>query len=97
MTPAANLPSVSLKPVANNGNTNRLLTPQSELVEKKFIYMLTLYILLNGVHKKCKNFLIEDVFDLPPVSKKKFETVLMGYSWAGGKLINKKNLKSKIS
>ncbi len=28
---------------------------------------------------------------------KKFETVLMGYSGAGGKLIHKKNQKQKIS
>jgi hypothetical protein len=28
---------------------------------------------------------------------KKFETILMGYSGAGGKLIHEKNQKSKIS
>jgi hypothetical protein len=52
------------------------------------------------------------VANLPPVSltpvvpltceylrefSKKFETVLMGYSGAGGKLIHKKNQKQKIS
>jgi hypothetical protein len=65
--------------------------------------------LLKGV----TNFLIEDFFDLPQVSttlvvhlklqisprifKKNFETVLVGYSGAGGKVIHEKNLNSKIS
>ena len=57
-------------------------------------------------------FLIEDFSHLPPVSTtsvvnlqlrispqnlKKFETVLMGHSGAGGKLIDEKNQKQKIS
>ncbi len=47
--------------------------------------------------------MIEDFFHLPPVSTtpvvhlelKKFKTVVMVYSGAGGKLINEKNQKSK--
>jgi hypothetical protein len=34
---------------------------------------------------------------LANISSKKFETVLMGYSGAGGKLIHEKNQKQKIS
>jgi hypothetical protein len=63
-------------------------------------------------NKIIKNFLIEDFFHLPPVSttpvvnlelrispriKKKIETVLMGHSGAGGKLIHEKNQEQKIS
>ncbi len=67
--------------------------------------MLTL--LSKGVPTKIiKIFLIEDFSHLPPVSttqvvnlelgylrefSKNFETVLMGYSGAGGKLIDEKN------
>jgi hypothetical protein len=50
---------------------------------------------------------MEDFFHLPPVVNlelpisqqllEKFETVLMGHSGAGGKLIHKKNKKQKIS
>ncbi len=62
--------------------------------------------------KIIKTFLIEDFFYLPPESmtllvhlelrlfswiSKKFETTLMGYSGAWGKLNNKTNLMSKIS
>jgi hypothetical protein len=54
-------------------------------------------------------FLIEDFSHLPPVSttpvvnlepgisRRIFETVLMGYSGAGGKLIDERNQKRKIS
>jgi hypothetical protein len=38
-----------------------------------------------------------DAPSLANISEKKFETVLMGYSVAGGKLIHEKNLKQKIS
>ncbi len=63
-------------------------------------------------NKIIKIFLIEDFFHLPPVSltpvanlelrispefSEKFETVLMEYSGAGGKLIHEKNQKQKIS
>jgi hypothetical protein len=63
-------------------------------VKKKIVYILTL--LPKGV-------LMEDFFHLPESCEylrefsKKFETVLMGYSGAGGKLIHEKNLTSKIS
>jgi hypothetical protein len=61
--------------------------------------------------KIIKIFLFEDFFHLPPVSttpvvnlelqylrefSKKFETVLMGYSGAGGKMIHEKNQNRKI-
>jgi hypothetical protein len=39
---AANLPPVSLTPLANNGNNIRLLTPESELEGKNF-YICFLY------------------------------------------------------
>jgi hypothetical protein len=63
-------------------------------------------------NKIIKIFLIEDFFHLPPVSTtpvailelrisprifEKFETVLMGYSGAGGKQIHEKNQEQKIS
>ncbi len=63
-----------------------------------------------GPNKIIKVFLMEDFSHLPPVSttpvvnlelrrefSKKFEMVLMGYSIAGGKLIDEKNQKRKIS
>ncbi len=59
------------------------------------------------VLKKIKYFPIEIFFDLPPVVHlqlrisprifEKIRMVLMGYSGAGGKLIQEKNLKLKIS
>jgi hypothetical protein len=64
--------------------------------------MLTL-LSLGGPTKLSKIFLIEDFFHLPPMSttpvqiSKKFETVLMGYSGAGGILIYEKIQKQKIS
>jgi hypothetical protein len=63
-------------------------------------------------NKIIKIYLIEDFSYLPPVSRhrwstlsceylgefsKKFETVLLGYSRTGGKLIDEKNQKRKIS
>jgi hypothetical protein len=42
--------------LANNGNKIKLLTPQSELEEKKYITCL---------NKKFKTFMIEDFFHLP--------------------------------
>ncbi len=52
-------------------------------------------------NKIIKNFLIEDFFHLSceylREFSKKFETVLMEYSGAGGKLIHEKNQKQKIS
>ncbi len=71
-----------------------------------------MYTCVNSTIQRCpnkiiKNFLIEDFSQLPPVStlsceylrefSKNFETVLMGYSGAGGKLIDEKNQKRKIS
>ena len=71
-----------------------------------------MYTCVNSTIQRCpnkiiKNFLIEDFSQLPPVStlsceylrefSKNFETVLMGYSGAGGKLIHEKNQKQKIS
>ncbi len=66
-----------------------------------------LYVNHRCPNKIIKNFLIDDFLDLPPVStlsceylhefSKKFETVLMGYSVAGGKLIHEKNQEQKIS
>jgi hypothetical protein len=69
-----------------------------------------IYIYVNSTIKRCSNkitkiCLIEDFFHLPPVStlsceylqefSKTFETVLMGYSGAGGKLIHEKYQKQK--
>ncbi len=81
-----------MTPVANNGNTIRLLTPESELEEKNYLYVDST---IQRCKKKCKHFLIEDFFDLPLVSttpvvhhklrlsranfRKKFGKVLMGY------------------
>jgi hypothetical protein len=60
-------------------------------------------------NKIMKIFLIEDFFHLPPVSTtlvvnlelrispRIFEKILMGYSGAGGKLIDEKNKNQKIS
>ncbi len=77
---------------------------------QKIIYMLTL--LSKSVPKIIKIFLIEDFFichrccwhrwstlscEYLCEFSKKFETVLMGYSGAGGKLIHEKNQKQKIS
>ena len=72
-----------------------------------------MYICVNHTIQRCPNkiikiFQIEDFFHLPSVSltpvvnlelpiSKKFETVLLEYSGAGGKLINEKNQKQKIS
>ncbi len=89
--PAANLPSVSLTPVAN-------LPPVSTTLVKLVAKFAT------GV--------VETGGNLPPVSLipvvhldlrisprifQKFETVLMRNSGAGGKLIDEKNQKQKIS
>jgi hypothetical protein len=69
-------------------------------------------LLPKGGQTKLLKFLIEGFFHLPPVSTtpvenlelwislrifKKFETVSMEYSGAGGKLIHEKNQKQKIS
>ncbi len=66
-----------------------------------------MYINVNSTIQRCPNkiitiFLIEDFFHLPPVSceylrefSKKFEKVLMGYSGAGGKLIDEKKPEAK--
>ena len=71
--PAANLPpvsttpaSVSMTPVANNGNNIRLLRPKSEHEGK-------MYLLVNSTSQRCPNeiiktFMIEDFLHLPPVS-----------------------------
>ncbi len=71
-----------------------------------------MYICVNSSIQRCPNkiikiFLIEDFSHLPPVVNleleylrefsKNFETVLMGYSEAEGKLIDEKNQKRKIS
>jgi hypothetical protein len=71
-----------------------------------------LYVYVNSTIQRCPNkiiktFLIEDFFHLPPVVNielristrifEKFETALMVYSGAWGKLIHEKNQKSKIS
>jgi hypothetical protein len=107
-TPAANLPPVSTTPVANNAINIRLQIPQSEL-EGKNLYIYVNSTIQRCPNKIIKIFLIEDFFHLPPCQKstlsceyllefsKKFETVLMGYSGAGEKLIQEKNQKQKIS
>ncbi len=76
-----------------------------------------IYIYVNSTTQRCpnkiiKNFLIEDFFHLPPVSKtpvghleprisprifEKVRIAVMVYSGAWGKLIHEKNQKSKIS
>jgi hypothetical protein len=99
LIPAANLPPVSLNWCQIMG----ILTDCWHLkvnLKSKFIYMLTP--LIKGA-KKIKRFSDWRFFDLPPVSTTPVvhllscETVLIGYSGAGGKLIHVKNLKSKIS
>jgi hypothetical protein len=106
-TPAANLPLVSLTPVANKGNNIRLLTPESEL-EGKNLYICFLYY-PKVTKQNYYNFSDERFFPfatgvVDTLSReylrefsKKFETVLMEYSGAGGKLIHEKNQKQKIS
>ncbi len=79
------------------------------LKAKMYIYVIST--IQRCPNKIIKIFLIEDFFHLPPVSltlvatlsceylrefSKKFETVLMGYSGAGGRLIDEKNQKQKI-
>jgi hypothetical protein len=64
--PVANLPPVSTTPVANNGSNIRLLTSESKLERKIYLYV-------NSTTQRCpkkiiKTFLIEDFFHLPPVS-----------------------------
>jgi len=70
------IPLVSLIPAANNGNTIRLLTPKVSLKKKVYLY----------ADSTCTNCEYLREFS------KKFETVLIGYSGAGGKLIHEKNL-----
>jgi hypothetical protein len=94
-TLAVNLPPVSITMVANSWNNIRLLTPLSELEGKNYLYV-------NSTTQRCtskiiKTYLIEDFFYLLPVNckylhgfSKKFETALMGYSGAWGKLIHDK-------
>ncbi len=77
------------------------------LKAKSYIYINS--IIQRCPNKIINIFLIEDFFHLPLVSAtlvvnlelrifwKKFETVLMEYSRAGGYLIHKKNQKQKIS
>ncbi len=99
LTPAANLPPVSLTPVANNWNNIRLQTPESELEAKIYIYVSSTT--QRWPNKIIKIFLIEDFLHLSckylREFSKKFETVLMEDSGAGGKLIHEKNQKQKIS
>ncbi len=83
-----NLPPVSLTPVANLPPV--LLKPVAILppVSLTPVANLPPVTLIPVVHLYCE-YLRE--------FSKKFETVLMGYSGAGGKLIHEKNQKQKIS
>jgi hypothetical protein len=85
LTPAANLTPVSLTPVAKLPPVS---TAQGKLVAK----------FAAGVVETGGKFAtgVVDTGGAPRLAKK-FETVLMGYSGAGGKLIHKKNQKQKIS
>ncbi len=106
----ANLPPVTLTPVANNWSNIRLQTPESEL-ESKNLYMFPLLPKGDQIKLlKCfwlKNFSICHQCrwhrwqtlscEYLREFSKKIETVLMEYSGAGGKLIHEKNQKQKIS
>ncbi len=99
---------VLLTPVANNGNNIRLQTPESEL-EGKNIYMF--HLLPKGDQTKLLKFFWLKIFSICHRCRwhrwqtlsceyfrefsKKFETVLLEYSGAGGKLIHEKNQKQK--
>jgi hypothetical protein len=91
LTPAANLPPVSLTPVANLPPVS---TAQGKLVAKFAAGVvdtggnLPPVLLTPVVHLDLR---------ISPRIFEKFETVLMGHSGAGGKLIHKKNQKQKIS
>jgi hypothetical protein len=81
LTPAANLPPVSLTPVANLPPVS---TAQGDLVAKFAAGVVDLRI-CTLICEYLREF------------SKKFETVLMGYSGAGGKLVHKIDQKQKIS
>jgi hypothetical protein len=92
LTSAENLPPVSLTPVANLPPVS---TAQGKLVAKFAAGLV-------DTGGKFAAGVVDTGGNLPPVSylsefSKKFETVLMGHSGAGGKLIHKKNQKQKIS
>ncbi len=111
LTPVANLPPVSTTPaanLANNGNNIRLQTPESELEGKNF-YMFPLlpkgdqtkllkffWLKIFSICHRCrwhrwKNFSREYLREF----SKKFETVLMEYSGAGGNWFMKRTRSKK--
>ncbi len=91
-----NLPQVSMTPVANNGNTIRLLT--SELEEKNLSVCWLYY---SQVLKKFKNILIEDFLichqcrwhrwcTLSCEYLREFSKRFDGILWGGGELFHEK-------
>ncbi len=107
-TPAATLPPVSLTPVANNWNNIRLQTPEKNLKAK--IYISVSSTTQRWPNKIIKIFWLK-IFSICHRCRwhrwqtlsceylreflKKFETVLMEYSGAGGKLILKRTRSKK--
>jgi hypothetical protein len=91
LTPAANWPLVSLTPVAN-------LPPVSTTLVKLVAKFAT-DVVDTGGNLPPVSFIPVVHLDLriSPRIFQKIETVLMGYSGAGGKLTDKKNQKQKIS
>jgi hypothetical protein len=84
--------TIAVVNLPKKGNNIRLPTPSSELYYSK-----------RCPNKIIKTFIISDFFhfwcgvnDTSAYFQKKFETALMGYSGAGGKMIHEKKLKSKI-
>ncbi len=68
---------------------NLYVDSTSQRCKKKIIFLWRFFLFATGWCSLCCDYLHE--------FSKKFETILMGYSGAGGKLIHEKNLKSKIS
>ncbi len=118
---AANLPPVSTTPVANchryQRHRRQIIRTISGFRHLKVNLKAKMYIYVNSTTQKCPNkiikiFLLEDFFNLPPVSLtpvvhleprisprifEKFEMAVKVYSDAWGKLIHEKNQKSKVS
>jgi hypothetical protein len=109
---AANLLPMSTTPVANCHRYQRHRRQMVLISGCRYLKVnlkAKIYIHVNSSIQRCpnkiiKNFQIEDFFSFATgVSckyfrefSKKFETVLMGYSGAGGKLIHLKNQEQKI-
>jgi hypothetical protein len=92
LTPAANLLLVSLTPVSNLPAVSITLV---KLVAK-FAPPLSLIPVADLLPVSLISVVHLDL-QISPRKRKKYKTVLMGFSGAGGKLIHEKNQKQKIS